>query len=145
MIFSGVSLSWQIFRNNLEASFHSKKFKFFIAWQSAVTFSLLGRYSAVRLILHRSRWSHVPIANWANLKFWVLPVFNRFLKATMLPTWRRIALCFKVFENVCLASFMAKRSTTFMWFFISWADHILTCWDSIARCPPALWWNICLY
>ena len=35
-----------------------------------------------------------------------------------------MALCFMVFENVCIASFMVKLSKTFMWFFISRADHI---------------------
>ena len=52
------------------------------------------------------------------------PFFNRYVKATMLSSWRWMALCFKDFKNVCIESFMVESSITFMWFFISWVDHI---------------------
>ena len=44
----------------------------------------------------------------------------------MLSNWRWMTLCLMVFKNGCLASFMAQGSKTYMWFFISWADHILS-------------------
>ena len=121
---SGVPLSWQILWNDWRASFHSEESELFLDSQSAVTFSFLGRYSAVRVIPYWRRWSHISFSHWTSFKFWIPPIFNWYVKATILPTWRWMALCFKVFENDCIASFMAKSSKTFMWFFIYWADNI---------------------
>ena len=35
-----------------------------------------------------------------------------------------MALCFKIFQNLCIAHFMDKSATTFMWFLISWEYHM---------------------
>ena len=123
--FSGVPLSWQILWNSCWASFNSKESRLFIDFQSAVTFSLLWRYSAIRLVQHWRRCSHISFTNWTSFEFWIRTIFNRYGKATMLSTWRWMTLCFKVFENFCIVSFMDKSSRTFMWFFNSWEDHIL--------------------
>ena len=116
--------SWQILWNDWGASFHSEEPDLFLDSQLAITFSFLGRYSAVRMYPYCRRWSHISFANWIDFKFWKPLIFNRYAKATILPTWRWMALFFKVFENVFISSFMAKNSKTFMWFFISWGDHI---------------------
>ena len=121
---SEVPLTWQIFWNDWGASFYSEVSELFLDSQSAVIFILLGRYFPVRVIPHWRRWSHISFANWTNFKLCVPSIFNRYVKATMLSPWRWMALCSKVFENVYITSFMAKSSETFMWFFISWADHI---------------------
>ena len=124
-----ISISWQIFSwqilwNDWGASFHSEEPDLFLDSQLAITFSFLGRYSAVRMYPYCRRWSHISFANWIDFKFWKPLIFNRYAKATVLPTWRWMALFFKVFENVFISSFMAKNSKAFMWFFISWGDHI---------------------
>ena len=72
------------------------------------------------------KWSHISFADRINFKLWVPTIFNRYVKATMLSNWRWMTLCLMVFKNGCLASFMAQGSKTYMWFFISWADHILS-------------------
>ena len=75
-----VPLSWEILWNKLGASFHSENPDLFLDFWSAVIFSLLGRYSAVRVITHWRRWSHIYFANWTNFKFWTPPIFNRDVK-----------------------------------------------------------------
>ena len=49
-----------------------------------------------------------------------------------------MTLYFKVFENVCIASFMSKSSKTFMRLFISGADHILSVDIPLHVAPPSL-------
>ena len=92
--------SWQILWNDWGASFHSEEPDLFLDSQLAITFSFLGRYSAVRMYPYCRRWSHISFANWIDFKFWKPLIFNRYAKATILPTWRWMALFFNVFENI---------------------------------------------
>ena len=53
-------------------------------------------------------------------------IFIKYFKTTILSTWWSIPLTFLYFVNLCLASFTANNSRILMWYFVSWADNILT-------------------
>ena len=81
---------------------------------SAVKFNSLGRYSAVIVISYFKRYSHISLANSTIFRFLVPPIFIKYVKATILSTWRCIALTSLYFVNVYMASFTANNSRILM-------------------------------
>ena len=67
---------------------------YFLTPQSAVTFSLLGKYSAVRVIPFWRRWSHISFVHWTSFKLWVPSIFMS-----------KLPCCVPVDEWLCASRF----------------------------------------
>ena len=76
-----------------------------------------------------------------KIKFWVTPICTKFVKATMLPAWRRIALKSLYLRMSLLQSLLPLRLE--YWYGISFPDQIPPV-NTLLKITPTLYWVICL-
>ena len=79
----------------------------FLDSQSALTFNLLGRCSAVIVIWQDSRYFQLDLLIFRSWRLSVPSIFKRYARATFLSTWTWMVKCYKFFVKVSIVNLMS--------------------------------------